>query len=683
MSQLSAADHGHAMAAYFGGLAWDGVRRVAVPVRYVDYTSMYPTVFSLLQLWPLVIARTYRARDVTSDVRGWLEVITRAALHDPKVWPFLGTTFCRVSAAGQLLPARAPHEAPDDAPIGALTLGLNALTCSTELWFAVPDLAAAKLLGGSVPEVLEAVRIEPVGKLPGLRPVKLRGHLSVDPRTTDLFRVAIEERQRVRRDAERPEHERQRLGQYLKTFGNGGAYGIFAEYHRLEPVAGGAKVAAWGLWPIEACVRTPEEPGEFCFPAIAASVTSGARLLLALLRADVEAAGAIAVAGDTDSLLIASSEGGGLLQSPGGSEAMPDGRPAIRLLAWNQVDDILASLNALNPYAPDTVPSLVKVEDENRDPVTGQPVELWAVAISAKRYSLYQRTSDGPLFRKCSTHGLGLYRAPTPNSDGWTKDWPDWVELLWNRIVREIEGLPLPPEPGWFDLAAVGQLSITSPHLLAPFRAFNAGRPFRDQVKPFGFLLVGHADPLAPLPAGILDGVVPVAPFTSDPSAILSLPWFDKRDGRPLKVTTRPGGEHGKVRLRTYRDVFTDYRFHPESKSGDPGGGPGRRTSIGVLPRLHLIVAGVPRHIGKESNQLEEVEEGAILDPGAVYVEFRDERREWEAMLPALRRLREERGWRYLAEATGLSERAVRYALNAGVMPRRTARAVLVALVRA
>lgn len=174
-----------------------------------------------------------------------------------------------------------------------------------------------------------------------------------------------------------------------------------------------------------------------------------------------------------------------------------------------------------------------------------------------------------------------------------------------------------------------------------------------------------------------------MAPFTSDPSKVLSLPWRNRRDGRPLAVTTRPGGERGKVRLATIGDIVRDYRLHPEAKSGDGRGGLGRRGSVGVLPRLKVRAVGLPAHIGKESNRLEDVQGGLITDPDDVYIEYRDERKEWELLLPALRRLRDEKGWRHLADASGLSERELRYVLNGGKVPHRTARVRLLAVAAA
>lgn len=690
-SDVSAERLGFAMSAYLGGRTECRIRHVPMPIRYVDYSSMYVTAFALAHLWDWVTAERLTSVDATDEARRLLAELDRARLHDPAIWPALAGVFCRVRPAGDLLPVRGRYGADVDLPGAdvspgsgspAWTIGLNELDSDTELWFALADLVDARLLGDTTPTILEAFRVLPIGQLATLSPVRLRGSVAVDPAREDLFRLAIEERARVRRDGRRSAADRKRLGQFLKTFSLGGAYGVFAEYRQLDPVRGGREVEAHGLWPITARVRTPEEPGAFCYPPLAATITALARLLLGLLQADINAAGGTYLACDTDSLLVLASETGGLVPCPGGSERLPDGRAAVRALTWATVDAVLEAINALNPYAAGTVTSLVKLEDENFVPGDrSTPRELYALASSSKRYVAYNRTPDGVVIRKPSEHGLGLYRSPVSPRADWDAAWREWAELVWRRIIDEAEGRDPGPEPAWFDLPAVSQLPVSSPSILEPFRALNSGRPYAEQIKPFGFLLLGHVDPLAALPAGLERGdVVPVAPFTSRPEELLALPWRNRRTGRPLAVTTRPGGERGKVRLTTYRDVVAAYRRHPETKSGDPTHGLGHGASVGLLPRLRVRGVGLPLHIGKESNRLDEVEDGVITDPDDVYVEYRDERREWAAVLPALQRLRDERGWQHLAEASGLSERAIRYALNGGKMPHSAARHRLTSL---
>ena len=47
---------GYAESAFFGGRTSAHIRKVAVPVVYTDFLSMYPTVNSLMNLWRFVIA---------------------------------------------------------------------------------------------------------------------------------------------------------------------------------------------------------------------------------------------------------------------------------------------------------------------------------------------------------------------------------------------------------------------------------------------------------------------------------------------------------------------------------------------------------------------------------------------------------------------------------------------------
>ncbi len=258
---------GYAMTAYFGGRTEVRIRWTQTPVRSVDYASMYQTVFALFGLWRWVTADRLTAEDATDDSRGLLAALDREALHDLAAWPPLAGVFCRVRPQGELLPARAQYGGSE-----AWTIGLNRLEAGVDLWFTLADLLVAKLLGGAVPEILEAFRVVPVGVAPRLRSTRLRGVVPVDPATDDLFRLATEERARTKANTRLPGYERDRLAQFLKTFGNGGAYGVFAEVRQLDPVPGGTVVHVDGLWPIDARVATPEEPGAFCYPPLAATV---------------------------------------------------------------------------------------------------------------------------------------------------------------------------------------------------------------------------------------------------------------------------------------------------------------------------------------------------------------------------------------------------------------------------
>jgi hypothetical protein len=676
---------GYFMTAYYGGRTECRIRNVELPVRYVDFASMYPTVFVLQKLWRYVVCDHFATVDATLRARRLLRSASRERLHDPALWPRLAAIVCRVHPQGELLPTRARYgfDATRKQGDPAWTIGLNHLSTETELWFTLADLVAAKILGGRAPDVLEAAEVRPVGLARGLRTVRLRGQVEVRPRRRDLFRTVIEARGRVKAVPRTPDHERSRLERFLKVLANATSYGVFAEFRQLDQAG---TVNASGLYPLHAAVAAPEEPGEFCFPPLAASITGAGRLLLALAQADVEAAGGSYVACDTDSLLVVSSREGGLVACPGGPYRLPDGGAAVRALSWGEVDTVRESINRLSPYARDAVPSLLKVERENYPedngasgdiartflPDTREPAseELYGIATSSKRYVLYNRTETGVSIRKASEHGLGLYRTPMERDPGWTCPWARWVDTVWRRTIAQVRGEDPGPCPGWFTLPAVSQTSVSTPNVAAPFARWNAARPYREQVRPFGFLLVGHADPLArPVPGH----VTPVAPYTSVPGEYLGASWFDRRDGSPLCVTTDERPSRGSIRLHTYRDVVREYRLHPESKSGHPDGRRGNRGSVGLLPRLHVRATWV-RHIGKESNRLEEAEDGldVLVDEG--FTEFDDPAAEWTLITDRLRSVR----IATLQRLTGIPERTLRSNVLEGHQPRDGARSLLV-----
>ena len=155
------------------------------------------------------------------------------------------------------------------------------------LWYTIPDAVAAKVLTGRTPKVLDAVRLQARGgKSPNLREAHLAGAVPINPRDQDFFRAVIEERQRARR-SDLPADERKRIDAFLKVLANSASYGIYAEMVREElPRRQEEVVDVHGALPqsFADSVPTPEEPGEFSFPPMAACITGGARLMLALLE---------------------------------------------------------------------------------------------------------------------------------------------------------------------------------------------------------------------------------------------------------------------------------------------------------------------------------------------------------------------------------------------------------------
>jgi len=128
---------------------------------------------------------------------------------------------------------------------------------------------------------------------------------------------------------------------------------------------------------------------------------------------------------------------------------------------------------------------------------------------------------------------------------------------------------------GFESLPAVGQLSISSPPLLAPFAAMNRRKRYRNQVKPFNFLSTCHVRPF-----GHPYGCAPehfqlIAPYERDSRRWLKMAWIDRYSSNTFRISTT--GDHGDretARVKTYGEVIEEYAFHPESKCADADGRP-------------------------------------------------------------------------------------------------------------
>lgn len=97
---------GQTMSAYSGGRTECRIRRVPVPVAYVDFLSMYPTVNSLMGLWRFITAERIEVVDATAEVQALLDGATHDRCFDPAFWRQL-TCYGQIMPDGAILPVRA------------------------------------------------------------------------------------------------------------------------------------------------------------------------------------------------------------------------------------------------------------------------------------------------------------------------------------------------------------------------------------------------------------------------------------------------------------------------------------------------------------------------------------------------------------------------------------------------
>jgi hypothetical protein len=684
--------HGWAMSAFFGGRAETRIVRTPVPVAYVDATSMFPTVNALLGTWSLLAAARIEVEEATREVRKLLQgdgLYERS--FDPEfLREGIGVTLVEIDRpSGDVLPVRGYFDAESPDP----GIGINPLRYEGRLWYALPDVIASTLLApdvlgppsGKAPKVTRALRLRPVGFQSGLRPVRLRGARRVDPTAEDPLVCMVEERRRALQDPELSREDRKRLDLFLKIIANAAAYGVLARFDRKQ-LAESTKVKVFGPDDdsTEVPISAPEDPGPFCFPPVAASITSGARLLLAMLeRAVVDAGGAYAFC-DTDSMAIVTTPRGRAVPCQ-----LPDGTGILRSLPTGRVRDILARFDAMNPYDRRLVPSLWKVEHDS----LARPLVCYA--ISAKRYILYRpgeraefqlvRVVDAPEEQEVaeelgsesgdeeglvdwSEHGLGLYLDPIdpelPKRDEAGRR--VWIREAWGWVLQDDPDAPPPP---WVGTYALTRFTVSGPHIADWFSGYNAARPREDRIRPGGFGLLAH-------PVGFLGplarGALPAAPYDSDPRRWPKLPWYDRKDGSPVRVTTMERLDEpelrelvlvrGDVVINSLGDIIRRYRLRPEHKSLAPDGSPVMGDTTGLLRRRPIESAPILTDLtGKEANKLIERLTGEVTDLPDYRTDYGTRADRWRTLVvPILQRM----GASAVAKRTGKSRRAVERAIR-------------------
>jgi hypothetical protein len=255
----------------------------------VDLAGTYARCASAVGLHRFVVAARIEVVDATDEGRSSLRALADGAraLDRAALWE-IGPLLVLVIPRGHVLPVkRVGHDRE-------ARLAMAPYTNPDGVWrWACDVLAGARLSGGDLIPIAEAVRLVPVGLQPGLGTVRLPSGRIVDLATEDLALAIAEDRVRIAADTSLPEWRRRLLDGMAKRLAVAMWFGNLARIDR-EPQSKDVEDCALGpdgeLLVSEG--RTIERPGPWCSLALAGMVTACARLIVADTAAAIEAANA-------------------------------------------------------------------------------------------------------------------------------------------------------------------------------------------------------------------------------------------------------------------------------------------------------------------------------------------------------------------------------------------------------
>jgi hypothetical protein len=622
---------------YFGGRTEVRIRRQMVRVVLTDFTSMYPTVCTLMGLWRFVIADGVTESDATAETRALLETAQPADWLLQHRWRDLNV-LVRVQFDGDMFPVRSYYQGKQYASIG-----LNPLTAAEPQWFTLADCLAAKFQTGKAPRIVEAVKFTPGPPQKDLVSINLLGRLEIDPYRDDPFRelIAMREQEKARlpglADAERAETEEFR--QFLKIMANSTSYGSFLQINTADEAPKVRRqVHVSGREPYEALISKSERPGPYFNPLLGTLITGAARLMLALTQWRAAEEGLGWAFCDTDSLAL----------------SKPDEMADTEFL--DRAERVSQWFAPLNPYG--SSDSILKIEDVNFALGSKEHEPLYCYAIASKRYALFNVDQQGrPIIRKASAHGLGHMLAPYHDDDDrsgfppplpglmagkdrlarWQHD--AWHAILAHELSSNSQRIRFDYHPA-LKQPCLSKFSATSPAMLRWMDHYNEGLDYADQVKPFGLLYLLHAKKWrSHLPSK--ETIHPLAPFHPIRELAISQ-TFDRITGKPVSAD----------QLETYADMLFEYPHAEEAKFEN--GGPFQRGL--TVPRR--VIATDAFYIGKEADRWEE---DCLISTGFnPTTEFGRNPDDDESLLDAIRKAALIHGQKPVSDATGLARGTIR-----------------------
>jgi hypothetical protein len=641
---------GIAMQSYYGGRAECRIRKTPVPVIHTDFTSEYPTVNALLGNWKALTSASVRFVNCTAKAKKLLSQTNLDDTFDPALWKQL-SFFALVKPQDDILPIRTVYAETGKTQ----NIGLNYLSSEKPIWYAGPDLIACKILTGKGPRILKALEMVPAGRQNRLKTANLGGMVNIKPAEQDFYCEVIQQRAVHKKKDEA-------LADFLKVLANSGSYGLFVEVNTETKKKEQEIVYFSGEKKGTVDSNYAEKPGAWYFPPIASLITSGGRLLLAMLEKSVNEKGGSYLFCDTDSLCIVGTKKGSFVACAGG-KTRHHGKSGFKALSLQEIKEISEKFKRLNPYDPSLVPEILKIEDVNfEDSNPKKPFrQIYGYAISAKRYALYTRSGNEIQIEKASGHGLGYLFAPKKRQKDEDQETPQWVIEAWNFLLRKELRLR-PEEPPWLDLPAMMRMVVTTPNV------FKHQRP--EWLGPFNFFLFPLVSVLGGYPAGYDNSTfLFIVRYESDRRKWKSLTGVNLADGQEFRIAMRPTPDQDRVIPDSFRIVLHNYLSKPEVKSLAPDGTPCAGATEGLLLRAKII-AGKLVPVGKETDRhWEQGEDPSMLD-SQVYVYEKQsktfvanalERKSWSAI-----------GVRRLMRETTLSQTPISNAIKGKSVRRQT-----------
>jgi hypothetical protein len=586
---------GYVMSAYYGGRTEVRIRNKPIAITYLDFTSMYPSVYSLLGLDKFMKAKTINylhSKDNTNNIIKFLNSLLKDNINTEnktnnneiksennnkiknnynentqnKIENYINNEIKNNSYQNNEIKnnyngnktENIENKTNNNLLLNNLTnketwkkpemhsllkikpnndilpirmeyskqsknIGINYLTSDNGLWYTIQDVIASIILTGKIPEIIDAITFIPEGIQKRLKDVEIE---DIDISAKDDFiRKVIEERMNVKKSNR---EDRDQIQLILKITANATSYGIYIE-ENSQSVDKEEDVNVYSVDNFSFRTRKIEKQGQYFNPIMATLITGSARLILAMAEHIAEDKGYFAYC-DTDSIFV----------DP------------------NVAKDIQQFFKPLNPYSLQV--EMFKIEeDDNHKPLDN----VMFYGISAKRYCLYDMDSGNITIRKYSTHGLGHLL----NING---------EEIWKSILTK-------NFKEYSDKIAASRITTSKPSILNRFKKMNSNKPYKKQIKPFNFMLIGSEK----------NGVIPCLPYDKNIKGIQYKPFVDYKSDTTSSNLPLPLSEY----WHTLEAVLIQYIRHNDNKFD--------YDSEGIAHRKHIIVDGI-RYIGKESNNLDD-----------------------------------------------------------------------------